>query len=117
VPLSSGIETTESATIAYNDKNWGRVRAVVPANGVYDANAPGRRVEGIGRIIEVWHGWAEAIPDSKATFISEHASGDTANIEVVWEGVHTGSLQTATATIPPSNRRIEVPACQTASAA
>lgn len=110
--MSSVIETAKSATIAYNEKNWDKVRAVVAANGVYDEKATGRRVEGIGRIIEVWQGWAKAIPDSKATFISEHASGDTAIIEVVWDGVHTGTLQTATGTIAPSNRRIEVPACQ-----
>jgi len=53
-----------------------------------------------------------AIPDSKATFVGEYASGDTAVIEVVWEGVHTGALQTPTGTIPPSNKRIGVPACQ-----
>jgi hypothetical protein len=31
---------------------------------------------------------------------------------VVWKGTHTGPLQTATGTIPPSNKRIELPACQ-----
>ena len=110
--MSTVIETAKSATTAYNDKNWDRVKAVVAENGVYDEKATGRRVEGVGKIIEVWQGWARAIPDSKATVISEHASGDTAVIEVVWKGVHTGPLQTATGTIPPSNRRIEVPACQ-----
>jgi steroid delta-isomerase-like uncharacterized protein len=106
------IETAKSATIAYNEKNWDKVKAVVAGNGVYDEEATGRRVEGVGKIVGVWQGWAKAIPDSKATFVSEHASGDTAIVEVVWKGVHTGPLQTATGTIPPSNKRIEVPACQ-----
>jgi steroid delta-isomerase-like uncharacterized protein len=110
--MSTVIETAKSATIAYNDKNWDNVKAVVAGNAVYDEKATGRRVEGIGKIIEVWQGWAKAIPDSKAAFVSEHASGDTAILEVVWRGVHTGPLPTATGTIPPSNKRIEVPACQ-----
>jgi len=54
----------------------------------------GRRIQGIGQIIEAWQGWGKAIPDSKATFVAEHASGDTAVLEVVWKGVHTGPLQT-----------------------
>jgi hypothetical protein len=69
-------------------------------------------VQGVGRILEIWQGWAKAIADSKATFVGEYAIGDTAIIEVVWKGTHTGPLQTATGTIPPSNRRIELPACQ-----
>src|SRR5258708_6315956 len=56
--------------------------------------------------------WGKAIPDSKATFVREFASGDTAVFEIVWKGVHTGPLQTPTGTIPASNKPIEVPACQ-----
>ena len=67
---------------------------------------------GAGAIVEAWQGWAKAIPDSKATFVGEFASGDTAVFELVWKGVHTGPLQTPTGTIPASNQPIEVPACQ-----
>src|ERR671935_1423992 len=72
----------------------------------------GRRLQGINQIIEAWQGWARAFPDSKATFVGEYASGDTAVLELVWKGVHTGPLQMPTGTIPPSNKPIEVPACQ-----
>jgi steroid delta-isomerase-like uncharacterized protein len=106
------IETAKAATTAYNDKNWDKAKAVFDEKGVYDEKATGRRIQGIGQIIEAWQGWAKAIPDSKATFVAEHASGNTAILEVVWKGVHTGPLQTPTGTIPASNKRIEVPACQ-----
>ena len=42
----------------------------------------------------------------------EFVSGDTAVLELVWIGIHTGPLQTPTGTIPPSNKPIEMPACQ-----
>ena len=42
----------------------------------------------------------------------EFASGDTAVLEIVWKGVHSGPLQTPTGIIPPSNKSIEMPACQ-----
>ena len=110
--MANVIETAKGATIAYNDKNWDRLKAVFAENGTYDEKATSRRVRGVGSVIEIWQGWAKAFPDSKGTFISEYASGETAIIEVVWKGVHTGVLQTPTGTIPPSNKRIELPACQ-----
>jgi steroid delta-isomerase-like uncharacterized protein len=110
--MATVIETAKDATIAYNDKNWDKVKAVFAENGVYDEKATSRRMQGVAKILEVWQDWAKAIPDSKATFVSEYASGDTAIIEVVWKGVHVGALQTATGTVPPSNKRIEIPACQ-----
>ena len=106
------IETAKAATVAYNDKNWDKVKAAFAENSVYDEKGTGRRLQGVKQIIEAWQGWGKAIPDSKATFVAEHASGDTAVLEVVWKGVHTGPLQTPTGTIPASNKRIEVPACQ-----
>ena len=106
------IETAKTATIAYNDKNWDKVKAVFAEKAVYDEKGTGRRIQGIGQIIEAWQGWGKAIPDSKATFVAEYASGDTAVLEVVWKGVHTGPLQTPTGIIPASNKRIELPACQ-----
>ena len=74
--------------------------------------ATNRRLEGAGQIIEAFQGWANAFPDSKATFIREFASGDTAVLELAWKGVHTGPLQTPTGAIPASNKPIELPACE-----
>ena len=110
--MASVIETAKGATIAYNDKSWDKVKGVFAENAIYDEKATSRRVQGVGKIIETWQGWAKALPDSKATFVGEYASGDTVIIEVVWKGAHTGVLQTPTQTIAPSNKRIELPACQ-----
>src|SRR5262249_26066596 len=112
VGMSNVIEIAKAATIAYNDKNWDKVKTVFAENGVYDEKGTQRRIQGVAQIISTWQGWAKAIPDSKAKFVGEYASGDTAVLEVVWTGVHTGPLQTPTDTIPPSNKPINVPACQ-----
>jgi steroid delta-isomerase-like uncharacterized protein len=88
------------------------IKDVLAANAVYDEKGTHRRIQGTGEIIEVWQGWAKAFPDSKATFVREFASGDTAVLEVVWKGVHTGPLETPTGIIPASNKPLELPACQ-----
>jgi len=79
---------------------------------VYDEKGTHRRIQGAGEIIEAWQGWANAFPDSKATFVREFASVDTAVLELVWKGVQTGPLQTPAGAIPASNKPIDVPACQ-----
>src|SRR6267143_243838 len=110
--MANVIEIAKAAITAYNDKDWSKAKDMLAADAVYDEKGTHRRIQGAGEIIEAWQGWAKAFPDSKATFVAEHASGDTAVLEVVWKGVHTGPLQTPTGTIPASNKRIEVPACQ-----
>ena len=110
--MANVIEIAKAAVIAYNEKDWSKAKDILAANAVYDEKGTNRRIQGAGEIIEAWQGWAKAFPDSKATFVREFVSGDTAVLELVWKGTHTGPLQTPTGTIPPSNKPIELPACQ-----
>jgi steroid delta-isomerase-like uncharacterized protein len=110
--MANVIEIAKAAVTAYNEKDWNKTRDMLAADAVYDEKATNRRLEGAGQIIEALQGWANAFPDSKATFIREFASGDTAVLELVWKGVHTGPLQTPTGAIPASNKPIELPACE-----
>ena len=110
--MANVIEIAKASVTAYNDKNWSKAKESLAADAVYDEKATHRRIQGAGEIIEAWQGWAKAFPNSKATFVREFASGDTAVLEVVWKGVHTGPLQTPTGVIPASNKPIDVPACQ-----
>jgi steroid delta-isomerase-like uncharacterized protein len=110
--MANVIEIAKAAVTAYNEKDWNKARDLLAADAVYDEKASNRRLEGAGQIIEAFQGWANAFPDSKATFIREFASGDTAVLELVWKGVHTGPLQTPRGAIPASNKPIEIPACE-----
>ena len=110
--MANVIEVAKAAVTAYNKKDWNELGNLLAANAVYDEKATNRRLEGSGQIIEALQGWAQAFPDSKGTLIREFVSNDTAILELVWKGVHTGPLQTPTGAIPPSNKPIEVPACE-----
>lgn len=110
--MANVIDIAKAAVTAYNEKNWSKAKDILAANAVYDEKGTYRCIQGAGEIIEAWQGWAKAFPDSKATFVREFVSGDTAVLELVWKGIHTGPLQTPTGTIPPSNKPIEMPACQ-----
>ena len=110
--MANVIEIAKASITAYNEKDWSKAKDTLVADAVYDEKGTHRRIQGAGEIIEAWQGWAKAFPDSKATFVREFASGDTAVLELVWKGVHTGPLQTPTGIIPASNKSIEMPACQ-----
>ena len=110
--MANVIEIAKAAVIAYNEKDWSKAKDILAANAVYDEKGTHRCIQGAGEIIEAWQGWAKAFPDSKATFVREFVSGDIAVLELVWKGIHTGPLETPTGIIPPSNKPIEMPACQ-----
>src|SRR3981081_1861459 len=110
--MANVIEIAKAAVTAYNDKDWSKGKDILAADAVYDEKGTHRRIQGAGEIIEAGRGWTKPSPDSNATFVRAFVSGDTAVLELVWKGVHTGPLQTPTGTIPPSNKPIELPACQ-----
>lgn len=108
----SAADVAKASVIAYNEKNWDKVKETVSPNVVYDEVATKRRVTGSNEVIEAWKGWATAIPDSKATFEREVAVGDSVILELTWRGTHTGPLQTPAGEIAPTGRPIELRAVQ-----
>jgi ketosteroid isomerase-like protein len=94
--MANVIEIAKALITAYNEKNWSKVKDMLAADAVYDEKGTHRQIQGVGEIIDAWQGWAKTIPNSKATFVREFASGDTAIFELVWKGVHAGPLQTPT---------------------
>lgn len=50
----------------------------------------------------------EAFPDRKLTVYNFLAKGDSAVVEWVFAGTHTGPLAAKSGTIPPTNRRLEL---------
>lgn len=105
------IESAKASLLAYNEKNWDKVKASITPDVVYDEVASGRKVQGADQAIVIWQGWAAAFPDSKATFNNAVASGNTVLLEVMWQGTHKGPLQTPKGSIPATGKRIEIRAC------
>ena len=105
------IDAAKAPTLAYNEKNWDKLRATITPDFVYDEVATGRKVQGADAVIPVWQGWAQAFPDSKATFNSALVSGNSVVLEVTWKGTHKGPLQTPKGAIAATGKPIEIRAC------
>jgi steroid delta-isomerase-like uncharacterized protein len=108
----SPVDAAKASITAYNEKDWDRVKESVTPTVVYDEVATQRRVSGAKEVIDTWKAWARAIPDSKATFDREVASGNTVTLEGTWRGTHKGPLQTPNGDIAPTGRTIELRAVE-----
>jgi steroid delta-isomerase-like uncharacterized protein len=109
---TSPIDAAKASVIAYNEKNWARVKETMTPTVVYDEVSTQRRITGANEVIDAWKGWATALPDSKATFEHAVASGNTVTLELTWRGTHKGPLKTPTGDIAATGRPIEIRACQ-----
>lgn len=121
--LQTPLQVAKAPVEAYNDKNWHRLRSVVTPDFVYEEVATQRRLEGVDAVFACWQGWAQAFPDSRATFNEEFVSNGIVSsgivsgtgivvLEVTWSGTHTGLLDLPGGPVAPTNRAIRLQGCQ-----
>jgi steroid delta-isomerase-like uncharacterized protein len=112
MPEQDVIKIARENVDAFNVGDWQRFRAALAADAVYQEPATQRRLQGQGRVVEASQTWRQAFPDAKGTITNALASGDTAVLEITWEGTQTGPLVGSGSTIPPSGKRVTVQAVQ-----
>ena len=67
-------------------------------------------MDGADAYVQRCQGWKQAFPDARGAIRNAVASGNTVVQEIMWEGTHTGPLEGPGGRLPPSGRRINVPA-------
>jgi steroid delta-isomerase-like uncharacterized protein len=105
------IDAAKAPLLAYNQKDWNAVRSSITQDFIYDEIGTRRKVQGADQTITLFQGWAEAIPDSKASFDNALASGNTVLLELTWRGTHSGPLQTPKGSFAATGKKIEIRAC------
>ena len=105
------IDAAKAPFVAFNEKNWDRVRATITPDFVYDEVASRRKAQGADPVIALWQGWAQAFPDSRCSFDSALVSGNNVVLELTWRGTHRGPLQTPNGPIAGTGKPIEIRAC------
>lgn len=100
-PITIARENIEAG----NAQDWPRFKATLTDGVVYDEVGTGRKINGADQWVEAYQGWFQAFPDVKGNITSSFASGDTAIVELTWDGTQTGPLVGPAGTIPPSGKR------------
>ncbi len=90
---------------AFNAGDWQRLKATLAPDSVYDEVGTQRRIQGADEVVQALQGWKQAMPDAKGTVANAVASGNTATLEITWEGTQTGPLVGPGGTIPASGKR------------
>jgi steroid delta-isomerase-like uncharacterized protein len=109
----AGVDHTQASADlidAFNEADWERFRGVLSPDTVYTETGTGRRVEGADAYVTLCQGWKVALPDVRGTIRGAIAAEDQAAQEILWEGTHTGPMETPGGTLPPSGAQISVEA-------
>ncbi len=69
---------------------------------------PTGKYKGKAQIIQSFKVWKTAFPQATAEVTNQIAQGEQVASEVVYKATHTGPLVSATGTIPPTNKPIEL---------
>ena len=97
---------------AFSASDWGRFKAGLSPDSIYEEPATQRRIKGAQEITQGIQSWKKAFPDAKGTVKNAMASGDTVTLEITWEGTQTGPLEGEQGTIPASGKHVVVEAVQ-----
>ena len=109
----AGVDLTQASADlidAFNEADWERFRGVLSPDTVYTETGTGRRVEGADAYVTLCQGWKVALPDVRGTIRGAIATEDQVAQEILWEGTHTGPMETPGGTLPPSGAQISVEA-------
>jgi steroid delta-isomerase-like uncharacterized protein len=106
------IKLAKEGIDAFSAGDWERFKAPLSSDAVYEELATQRKVQGPDQIVEASKGWKEAFPDAKGTITKVTEGSDTVVLEITWQGTHTGELVSPMGSIPPSRKRVNLPAVQ-----
>lgn len=73
-----------------------------------ETSDPTGKYKGKAQIIQSFKVWKTAFPQGTAEVTNQIALGEQVTSEVVYKGTHTGPLVSATGTIAPTNKPIEL---------
>ncbi len=107
----ASVDAARSLITAYNAADWNRLEALMTPDSRYDEFGTGRRAQGGHEIAELFKGWKRAMPDSEGTVTTAVDGGDTAVLEVTWNGTFTGPWATPDGDVEPTGRHQTSRAC------
>ncbi len=105
------VDAAKTPLMLFAKKDWEALKNSITPDFAYDEVATQRKASGQDKVLPLWRGWANALPDSAPTIHSTFVSGNTVVIECTWTGTHKGPLEMPKGNIQPTGKRIELRAC------
>jgi steroid delta-isomerase-like uncharacterized protein len=93
---------------AFNDADWDRLRTLIAPDLSYAENGTRRQADSADAYVEILKATKAAFPDLTGTIEATATNDDTIAQRILWEGTHTGVLETPAGPIPPSGNSVRV---------
>ena len=98
---------------SYNAGDFDRLRSLLADDFYEEEIGTQRRIDGADARVKAAQGWKRAFPDEQGTITGTFTSGNTAVIELTWEGTQSGPIAMPDGKeLPPSNRRTTLKAVE-----
>ncbi len=107
----ASVDAARGLVKAYNAADWGGLEALMAPDSRYDEFGTGRGAQGGHEIAELFKEWKRAMPDSEGTITAVVDGGDTAVLEITWNGTFTGPWGTPDGDVAPTGKHQTSRAC------
>jgi steroid delta-isomerase-like uncharacterized protein len=97
---------------AFNNRNFEETAKLVSPNFEWRDIPTGEVYRGPEGIKQFMEHWTKAFKDARIDVKRVVASDQSVAVELIGSGTHTGTLETPAGSIPPTNRKIELPCCE-----
>src|SRR5687767_255613 len=104
------IEILKKNIEAFNKGDLETFGSTFAPKGRYEEHGTKRVTTTRDEEVDLTRGWRKAFPDARGTIRNIFGTGDQAVAEITWEGTHKGDLESPTGRIPPSGKRVNLPA-------
>jgi steroid delta-isomerase-like uncharacterized protein len=101
-------EVLEKQLRAFSEGDWKSYRETLTERSTFDEEPTGQRVTGPDEIVRLVEAWLKGFPDCVGRIEDAIGSGDALVAQIEWTGTHKGPLRFGT--IPPTNKKVRVPA-------
>jgi steroid delta-isomerase-like uncharacterized protein len=110
MPKDDAMSVLRQSLEDFNSGDPERFGATLAEKGRFEELATQRVNTTRATQVELTRGWRKAFPDARGTIKNIFGSGDQAVAEIVWEGTHTGDLESPAGVIAATGKHIAVPA-------
>ncbi len=96
---------------AWNARDFDRAAALMHDDGEIVIVGSGERMRGPDGARRFSEMWANGFPDGRVEITAILAEGDKVVVELTGRGTHTGALESAAGSIPPTGKEVRLELC------
>ena len=112
MPVHANETLVRQLYTAFNNRNFDETAKLVSNDFEWRDVATGEVYRGPTGARQFQEHWVKAFKDAKIDVKRVVATDQSVAVELIGSGTHTGTLEGPAGSIPPTNRKVELPCCE-----